>query len=139
MWSSMYSRGTACSTMLFSMSCRRISDPVPGAPPLLLSQLTFLSAGLFLTFFFFFLTLFSQLLHKVFTSYIHLPRGTTILSAGLSCALWRDHLSWVELAVSYTGQPLAFSHRCHLYSYTPLPTSAFNTFPEVTDGRSFHI
>jgi len=36
MGSSMGCRGTACLTMVFIMSCRGISAPVPGAPPPLL-------------------------------------------------------------------------------------------------------
>lgn len=38
-------------------------------------------------------------------SYIHFPRGAAILAAGPSHAVWWGHWSWLELAVSGTGQP----------------------------------
>jgi len=49
-WTSMGCRGTACLTMVFSMSCKgRHSAPAPGSPPPPPSSLALVSAELFLS------------------------------------------------------------------------------------------
>jgi len=49
-WTSVSCRGTSCITIVFTMGCRRIAAPVPGAPRPPPSSPALVSAGLFLSY-----------------------------------------------------------------------------------------
>lgn len=96
-------------TLLHHFSLHRLQEnPVlaPGAPPLFPLSPTIMAAVLFLSHCF--LTFLSHsCMAALFTFFKkHFPGGATTLAARLSCVLWWGHWSWLEPAVSSTGQPL---------------------------------
>lgn len=118
MWSSMGCRGTGSFNMVFSMICRDISAPVPGAPLPPLSSLTLVSAAFFSHIF---LTHIFHRCHAVvllFLKYviIEVPPVYTEVPALASGEGWVSFGAIWNWLFSDIGQLLVSSYRGHCCS-----------------------